>query len=74
VSEGNSVINLGDLSRPATVLIEKVSAAVGAIYEPYHVKRMARAEAEAEKIKAIAKIELTEIQQRAVERFVHQEA
>jgi hypothetical protein len=74
VPEGNSVINLGDLSKPATVLIEKVSAAVGAIYEPYHVKRMARAEAEAEKIKAIAKIELTEIQQRAVERFVHQEA
>lgn len=74
MSEGNSLINLGDLSKPATVLIEKVSTAVGAIYEPYHVKRMARAEAEAEKIKAIAKIELTEIEQRAVERFVHQEA
>lgn len=74
MSEGNSLINLGDLSKPATALIEKVSAAVGAIYEPYHVKRMARAEAEAEKIKAIARIELTEIEQRAVERFVHQEA
>lgn len=72
--EGNSLINLGDLSKPATALIEKVSAAVGAIYEPYHVKRMARAEAEAEKIKAIAKIELSEIEQRAVDRFVQQEA
>jgi hypothetical protein len=74
VSEGSSLINLGDLSKPATVLIEKVSAAVGAIYEPYHVKRMARAEAETEKIKAITRIELTEIEQRAMERFVHQEA
>jgi hypothetical protein len=74
VSDGKSLINLGDLSRPATVLIEKVSAAVGIIYEPYHVKRMAHAKVEAEKIKAIAKIELTEIEQRAMERFVHQEA
>ena len=74
MSEGNSVINFGDLSKPATVLIEKVSAAVGIIYEPYHIKRKARAEAEAEKIKAIAKIELNELEQRAIERFVHQES
>ena len=74
MSEGSSVINLGDLSKPATVLIEKVSAAIGTVYAPQHVKRMARAEVEAEKINAIAKIELTEIEQRAMERFVHQEA
>nr|WP_286180634.1 DUF2806 domain-containing protein [Leptothrix sp. C29] len=35
---------------------------------------MARAEAEAKKINVIAKIELTEIEQRAIDRFVHQEA
>jgi len=74
VSDSNSIINLGDLSKPATVLIEKVSAAVGAIYAPYHLKRMARAEVEAEKIRAIVKIELSEIEQRGIERFVHQEA
>jgi len=74
MADGNSLINLGDLSKPATVLIEKVSSAVGIIYEPYHIKRKARAEAEAEKIKAIARIELTELEQRAVNRFVHQEA
>lgn len=73
MAEGNSLINLGDLSKPATVLIEKVSNAVGVIYEPYHIKRKARAEAEAEKIKALAKIELTELEQRALDRFVHQE-
>ncbi|KPU60963.1 hypothetical protein AN403_5081 [Pseudomonas fluorescens] len=74
MADGNSLINLGDLSKPATVLIEKVSAAVGIVYEPHRVKRMARAEAEAEKIKALARIELSEIENRAIERFVSQEA
>lgn len=74
MADGNSLVNLGDLSKPATVLIEKVSSAVGIIYEPYHVKRMARAEAEAEKIKTLARIELTELEHRAVGRFVQQEA
>lgn len=74
MGDGNSLINLGDLSKPATVLIEKVSSAVGIIYEPYHVKRMARAEAEVDKIKALAKIELTELEHRALDRFVQQEA
>lgn len=74
MSEGTSLINLGDLSKPATVLIEKVSSAVGLVYEPYHIKRVARAEAEADKIRALAKIELTDLDQRAIERLIHQEA
>lgn len=74
MADGNSLVNFGDLSKPATVLIEKVSAAVGIVYEPHRVKRMARAEAEAEKIKALARIELTDIENRAIERFVSQEA
>ena len=74
MSEGGSLINLGDLSKPATVLVEKVCNAVGIIYEPVHIKRKARAEAEAEKIKGLARIELTEIEHRAIERLVHQEA
>jgi Protein of unknown function (DUF2806) len=74
MAEGNSLINLGDLSKPATVLIEKVSNAVGLIYEPTHIKRKARAESEAEKIKAVANIEITELERRALERFVHQES
>jgi Protein of unknown function (DUF2806) len=74
VSDGNSLVNLGDLSKPATVLIEKVSSAVGLIYEPFHIKRKARAEVEADKIKAVAKIELDELQHRAIERFIQQEA
>lgn len=73
MADGNSLINLGDLSKPATVLIEKVSAAVGIVYEPRRLKRLARAEVEVEKIKALAKIELSEIEQRAIERFISQE-
>jgi hypothetical protein len=71
--KGGSLISLGDLSNPATVLVEKVCNAVGIIYEPVHIKRKARAEAEAEKIKALARLELSEIEHRAVERLVHQE-
>jgi hypothetical protein len=71
--EGNSIINFGDLSKPATVLIEKVSDAIGALYKPRHIKRVAEAEAEAEKIKALAGIEVSEIQQRALVRLVQEE-
>lgn len=73
MAEGTSLINLGDLSKPATVLIEKISAAVGALYEPRQIKRIAQAEAEAEKIKALAQIEISAIQQRALIRMVQEE-
>lgn len=71
---GTSLINLGDLSKPATVLVEKVSNAVGILYEPRRIRKRAEAEADAEKIKALVSIELNEIQQRAIDRFVQQEA
>lgn len=74
VSDNNSIINLGDLAKPATVLIEKVSNAVGVLYEPRRIRKKAEADAEAEKIKVLAGIELNEIQQRGIERLVHQEA
>lgn len=73
MSDNNALINLGDLSKPATVLIEKVCNAVGVLYEPTRIRRQARAEADAEKIKALARVELTSLQERAVERLVHQE-
>ncbi len=71
--EGNSLINLGNLSKPATVLIKKISNAIGVLYEPRRIIKKAEAEAEAEKINALASIELNELQQRAINRFVHQE-
>lgn len=73
MANGGSLINLGDLSKPATMLIEKVCNAVGIIYEPTRLKRLVIAETEAEKIKTLAGIELCEVERRALERFVHQE-
>ena len=71
---GNSLIDIGEVSKPATVLIEKISDAVGGICKPWQIKRVAEAEAEAEKIKAIAKIETTELEQRAWQRFLFEES
>jgi hypothetical protein len=71
MSEGGALINLGNLTKPATVLIEKVSGAIGLLYEPTHVRRMARAEAYAREIAVRA--ELSELEQRAMLRFVHEE-
>jgi hypothetical protein len=32
--ESTSLVNLGDLTKPATILVEKICNAVGKIYEP----------------------------------------
>lgn len=72
--QNNSLINLGELAEPAKVLIEKVSDAVGGVFKPYQIKRVAKAEAEAEIIKANAQIEISELQQRALNRFLLEEA
>lgn len=73
MGEGNSIVNFGELSKPATVLIEKVSDAVGGLCKPWQTKRVAKAEAEAEIILAQGQIEITEIQRRALERFIAEE-
>jgi hypothetical protein len=73
MSEGGALINLGDVSKPATVLIEKISDAIGGIAKPWQVKRVARAEAEADLIRGQARIELSDMEQRALIRMVHEE-
>jgi hypothetical protein len=70
----NSIINLGDLSKPATVLIEKISDAVGGMFKPYQIVRVAKAEAEADQLRAQAQIEITDLQRRAMYRFLQEEA
>lgn len=70
----NSIINLGELSKPATVLIEKISEAIGGVFKPWQIRRVAKAEVEANKIKVISKIETTKLQQRALKRFIYEEA
>jgi hypothetical protein len=74
MSEGGSLIDIGELSKPATVLIEKISLAVGGIFRPHQIKRIAKAEAEAAIIHAEAEIAITDLHRRAVHRFIHEEA
>ncbi len=69
-----SIVSLGELSKPATVLIEKISDALGGYFKPYQIKRVARAKAEAEIIEARGKIKITALQKRALKRFLAEEA
>lgn len=70
----NSLINLGDISKPADTLIKKVSKAVGGVFEPYQIKRVAKAKAEAAVIMAQTEIQITELHRRAMHRFIEEEA
>jgi len=70
----NSIINFGELSKPATVLVEKISDAIGGLFKPYQIVRVARAEAEAERVKAESQIEISDLQRRAFYRFLEEEA
>jgi hypothetical protein len=69
-----SIVNLGKLSKPADTLIKKVSNAIGGVFEPWQIKRVAKAEAEANLIKAKSDIEITDLHRRAMHRFVEEEA
>lgn len=68
-----SLANFGDLSKPANTLIERISDAVGVIYEPTRIIKKAEAETKAEQIKTISKIETTKLQFRAIKRFIQEE-
>lgn len=74
MTDPDHLARLGDLSKPATTLIEKISDAIGGIFKPYQIRRIARAEADAELIRVATKIEITELQRRAVQRFFAEEA
>jgi hypothetical protein len=69
-----SIVNLGKLSKPADTLVKKVSGAIGGVFEPWQIKRVAKAEAEASLIKANAEIEVTDLHRRAMQRFVEEQA
>jgi hypothetical protein len=75
MGEDKSLINIdfSNLSKPGTILIEKISDAIGVAYEPQKIKQLAKAEVEAEKIRALGKIELSSIEQRAMNRLVAEE-
>lgn len=73
MTDNTALLNIGELSKPATVLVEKISDAIGGIFKPWQIRRVAQAEAEAEKVQAISQIEISELQRRAIQRFVAEE-
>lgn len=73
MSGGGLIIDLSNLSQPATTLINRVSDAVGGIAKPWQMKRVARAEAEVEEIRAATQIKLQEQEERALHRMIADE-
>ncbi|MBI5569037.1 MAG: DUF2806 domain-containing protein [Desulfomonile tiedjei] len=69
-----SLIDLGDWGPAATVFIEKISEAVGGLCKPWQIRRVAQAKTEAALIKKQGEIEIRDIERRAVNRFVAEEA
>ena len=65
-----TIVDVGKLSKPLTKLIESVSGAVGAVYEPTRIRRKAKAEADAMLIFADTEIEVAK---RAARRLAVQE-
>lgn len=61
------------LSQPVNTLIEKIATGVGILYEPTRIRKNAKAQADANKIDAISKLEIEDIQKRALTRIVTEE-
>jgi hypothetical protein len=74
MGEETSIINFGELAKPATVLIEKISDALGGAFRPFQIKRVANAEAEAAMVHVETEIKITELHRRAMHRFFEEEA
>lgn len=68
-----SLIDLKALSEPASKLIEAVKDAIGLLYEPSHLRRMAKAEADAAIIKFEGDIKLQGLAHRASDRITKRE-
>lgn len=72
-SSSFSLVDLKGLSEPAAKMIEAISAATGAIYEPTRIRRRAKAEADALILRAEAEREVEEIRLRAGQRIARRE-
>ena len=69
-----SLIDLSNLSEPATTLIKKVSNAAGVLFEPRQVRRIAKAKADAAFLNAKTQIRITDLHRRAARRWIEEEA
>jgi len=66
-------MDIPDISKPATLLIEKVANSIGVLYEPTRIVKKAKAEAIAHKILKLSEIEIDEIDQRSISRLLIEE-
>lgn len=73
VKGGVATLSLALGSKPAALLIEKISGAIGWYVEPQKILRNARAEAAASIIKAEAEQEIKSVEQRAASRMIYEE-
>lgn len=71
----NSLINIdpSSLSEVGKLLIEKISDAIGVVWEPQRIQRIAKAKTEAAKTEAQGKIEITDMVHRALRRWITEE-
>ena len=72
-SIGGALTNIAGIEKPATTLIERVSDAVGGLARPWQIRRVARAEAEGEIIRAQARLAISEMEERALQRMIREE-
>ena len=81
----NSIVDLGDLTKPIDTLIKKISTATGVLYEPTRIRRKAKAESDSAIISAKAEaagniikgesaIEITDLHRRTAQRWIEEEA
>lgn len=73
MEEKHSLVDFSGFAKPVDTLNNKISEAIGGIFKPWQIKRVAKAEAEAEIIKEIGRMKLNELQQRALTRFIYEE-
>lgn len=69
-----SLVDMDSLSKPADTLIKKVSKVVGGLFEPDQIKRITKAKAEVALTMAQSEIQITDLHQRAVYRWIEEEA
>ena len=70
----NSLVDIGGLAKPIDTLVVKISDAIGTVYEPRRIKRVAEAEANAAKIRAQSDIEMADLHYRAERRRLEEDA
>lgn len=72
----NSIVNIDakGLSKVGAALVEKVAEGIGGVFRPAQVVRLAKAQAKADLITAQSQLEIDELQRRAIQRFVAEEA